>query len=49
MAGLVSVIVPGYKVEPYLPRCLDFLLDQTYEHIEVIVGNDGSTDGSGEI
>ena len=39
-----SIIVPCYKVEKYLPRCLDSLLNQTLEEIEVICINDGSPD-----
>ena len=42
----VSVIVPVYNVEKYLERCLDSLVHQTLDDIEVIVINDGSTDGS---
>lgn len=40
----VSVIVPCYKVEEYLPRCLDSLLAQTLKNIEIICVNDGSPD-----
>ena len=40
----VSIIVPCYKVEEYLPRCLDTLMNQTLEDIEVICINDGSPD-----
>lgn len=40
----LSIIVPCYKVEKYLPRCLDSLLNQTLEDIEVICINDGSPD-----
>lgn len=40
----VSIIVPCYKVEKYLPRCLDSLVCQTLEDIEVICINDGSPD-----
>lgn len=40
----LSIIVPCYKVEKYLPRCLDSLLNQTLEEIEVICINDGSPD-----
>ena len=45
----VSVIVPVYNVAPYLPKCLDSILEQTLGDIEVICIDDGSTDGSGEI
>ncbi len=45
----VSVIVPVYNVEKYLRGCLDSILHQTLEDIEVICVNDGSTDSSGEI
>ncbi len=42
----VSIIVPVYNTERYLDRCLSTLVDQTLKDIEVIVINDGSTDGS---
>lgn len=45
----VSVIVPVYNVEPYLEKCLESLINQTLEEIEVIVVDDGSTDGSAGI
>lgn len=46
---LISVIVPVYNVEKYLPRCLDSILGQSFRDIEVICIDDGSTDGSSEI
>lgn len=49
MYDLVSVIVPVYNVAPYLERCLNSLVHQTYPHLEILLVNDGSTDGSGEI
>lgn len=45
----VSVIVPIYNVEKYLEKCLDSLVNQTLEDIEIILVNDGSTDNSGQI
>lgn len=45
----ISVIVPVYNVENYLERCLDSLVNQTLDEIEIIVVDDGATDGSGEI
>ena len=45
----VSVLVPIYNVEKYLRQCLDSLINQTLEDIEIICINDGSTDSSPEI
>lgn len=46
---MISVIVPVYNVEKYLRKCLDSILNQTYQNFEVILVNDGSTDDSGKI
>lgn len=45
----VSVVIPVYNVAPYLRECLDSLLNQTLQNIEIICVNNGSTDDSGEI
>ena len=45
---LVSVVVPVYDVEEYLPACLDSALAQTHRTLEVVVVDDGSPDASGE-
>ena len=44
---LISVIVPVYNVEKYLDRCVESLLGQTYRSLEIILVDDGSTDGCG--
>ena len=46
---LISVIVPVYNAEKYLQKCLDSILEQTYQNLEIIIINDGSTDNSGQI
>ena len=45
----VSIVVPVYKVEKYLSRCVDSIINQTYKDIEIILVDDGSTDKSGYI
>ena len=45
----ISIIIPCYKVEKYLPRCLDSVLSQTFSDFEAICVNDGSPDSCGEI
>ncbi len=45
--SLISVIVPVYNVEAYLPRCLDSIANQTYRNLDIILVDDGSTGGSG--
>lgn len=43
---LISVIVPIYKVEQYLNRCVQSIVDQTYKNLEIILVDDGSPDNS---
>ena len=45
----LSIIVPVYKVEKYLPRCIDSILAQTFGDFELILIDDGSPDGCGRI
>ncbi len=45
----ISVIIPVYKVEKYLKRCVESVINQTYKNIEIILVNDGSPDKCGEI
>ena len=47
--NVISVIIPVYKVERYLEQCLDSVLNQDYEQLEVILIDDGSPDASGAI
>lgn len=49
MKPLISVVIPVYQAEKYLDRCMEGLLCQTYENYEIILVDDGSSDGSGEI
>ena len=45
----ISVIVPVYNVEQYLPRCVESILAQTYENLEILLVDDGTKDNSGAI
>lgn len=43
---LLSVIIPVYNVKPYLEKCVESIVDQTYHNLQIILVDDGSTDGS---
>ena len=45
----ISIIVPVYKVEQYLPKCINSILAQTYQYWELLLIDDGSPDNSGKI
>ena len=45
----VSIIIPVYNVEPYVARCIDSVVNQTYNNLQIIVVNDGSIDNSLQI
>ena len=45
-AKTISVIIPVYNTEEYLPRCLDSIISNDYKKLEIICVNDGSTDNS---
>ena len=45
----VSVIVPVYNIKEYLPRCVASICNQTYTDLEILLVDDGSTDGTGAL
>ena len=49
MGNLLSVIVAVYNVKPYIAECISSICRQTYRNMEIILVDDGSTDGSGDI
>ena len=48
MSHLVSIILPVFNSEKYISSCLKSIINQSYENIEIIIVNDGSTDCTGK-
>ena len=46
---VITIVVPVYQVSSYLDRCVQSLVTQTYRELSIILVDDGSTDGSGEL
>jgi hypothetical protein len=46
MSPLVSILIPCYNARPWIAQCIQSAIDQTYPHKEIVVFDDGSTDGS---
>lgn len=46
---LISIVVPAYNVKQYIRRCVECLINQTYKNLEIIIVDDGSTDGTSEL
>lgn len=46
---MISFIIPAYKTEPFIRRCLDNVCNQTYRDLDIILIDDGSPDRCGEI
>ena len=44
--ALISVIIPVYNVRPYLKKCIESVVNQSYRNLEIIIIDDGSDDGS---
>lgn len=49
MDELISVIIPVYNIKEYLPRCVESVCAQTYQNLEILLVDDGSSDGTGEL
>ena len=47
--SLISVIVPVYNIKEYLPRCVESITGQSYKNLEILLVDDGSTDGTGAL
>ena len=48
-SAMISIIIPVYNVEPFLRKCLDRVVNQTYTDLEILIIDDGCTDRSGSI
>ncbi len=46
---VISVVVPIYNVDEYLPQCIDSIINQSYRELEIILVDDGSTDSGGSL